>query len=350
MIIWLGFHLVIICLLFCYGLSKKTRGKITFKWLLLFVLIYFAGYRDGLGKDWLQYVKRLDVYTSIDSLVFGFSEPLFSLIGIMIDSTILSPIFLFLFCAIITNVGIGRFLFEDEKFAISAVLLYIFMPTLYFMSFNITRQFFAVGLFFFALQYVGKSFPKYFLCVFIGALMHMSAILLLPIYWLLKIKISRHYLIPSIIIIMLLAAIALRSIAGMDVKYSEGASSDDTMTPSGMILLYNLFFIPFILSKRIYYSISNRNRNLFLLFIITIDLSYFNYLFYRLSYFFFPVVTLVFPYILYKLTKNWTLFGAYISMLVLLNYYTFIGSSNNKEIVPDRILPVLSIFDTYYGK
>lgn len=350
MTIWLGFHLTILCLVFCYGLVPKERGKIVFKWCIILVLVFFSAFRDGLGTDWGNYIRRLDVYNSIESLVFGFSEPMFSFIGMIINNTFLSPIFLFFICAIVTNVGIGRFLFEDEKFAIPAVLLYVFLPTLYGMSLNITRQFFAIGLFFYALQYIGKSFAKYFVCVFAGALMHMSAIILLPFYFLLNIKIPRRYIIPSILIISFLASFVLKSIAGFDVKYSEGASSNDTMSFSGMILVYNLFFISFLLNKRIYYSLSDRNRNLFLLFIVTIDLSFTNYRFYRFSYYFFPVVTFVFPFILYKLVNNKVLISSFIGLLILLNYFVFFNNLDVKEIVPDNILPVLSIFDAYYVK
>jgi len=348
MVIWLIFHILIFILLLCYKSAKSNLRKTFYANVVIFFLVYFSAFRDGLGTDYVQYVKRLDVYNSLESLVIGFSEPLFCLIGFIVDNTFFSPILLFLLCAIVTNAGIAKFYFKFKDVAIAAVLIYIFLPTLYGMTFNIVRQFFSVGLFFFSLSYLEKSPIKYSITILIATLMHMSAIVLLPLYWVLNYDIKRKYVIPLAIVVGLISIAGIALISGGDFKYSEMASSTDAMAASGMIILYNLFFVYTLINKKLYYGMPLIVKNLFVLYIVLVDASFANYFFYRLSYYFFPVIALVIPYCLKKINLNGIALMVFISLLVILNYYIILSNLDDELIVPSRILPIESLFDSQY--
>jgi len=347
MILWICFHSAIIILLTLYKYSKQ-QYKVFYKWFLIAVLIYFATYRDGLGSDYYNYISRLNTYNSLDSLILGYSEPLFSIIGLVINESFFSPIFLFLFCATITNVGIATFLFNYKEFAIISILIYVFLPTLYGQSFNIMRQYVSIGLFYISLNYVGKSKVKYFLIVTIAFLMHMSSVVLYPLYWLLQINIKRKYVLPILLFLIVILGLGLSFIQGLDVKYAEEASSNKTMEASGMIMLYNLFFLFYLLNKKVYEGFPVICRNVFILFILIIDMSYLNFFYYRLSYYFFPIIAISIPYILFKYTQKHFLSYAFVLFLAVTNYYSLISNIGNPIIIPNDILPILSIFDFYY--
>lgn len=348
MIYWFGFHLLIITLLAIYSNCKNVIIKKRIVYLIIFFLIYFSGFRDGLGSDYDRYIVGIAARANISNLVFGFSEPLFNFICIFIDVSIFSPILFFLLAAYVTNAGICGFLFKDNLYAAWSILFYLLIPTLYPMSFNIVRQFFSVGIFFYSLRFLGVSFKKYFFLCLLAALMHMSAIILIPFYWILNKNIKRNYLVIGAVALSVLLFIGISIIGSADYKYSETAYSEDSIGASGLIFFYNLLFLLFIINKKVFSGIKPLHRNLFVLYIIIVDMSFSNYNFYRLSYYFYPIVTVMIPYVFCKYFKNNILNVAFVSILLLSQYVSIVSNIDDKTVVPQKILPVLSVFDKYY--
>ena len=331
-----------------YNYVTAPKQKIVISSIVIFILIYFAGYRDGLGIDYKQYLIALDARATLSEMYFGQSEPLFNLISFLVSFTFLSPIFFFLISAMVTNIGIGRFIFENEKYAVWSLLFYLFIPTLYMQSFNIVRQFFAIGLFYYALKYVGVSLWKYLILCILATLMHMSAIVLIPLYWILQYNIKGKTLFVVIPVSMLIFSFLLNYISTLGFKYSELAITGDSRSFSGIILFFNILFLLFILQKEIFYGMKTIYRNLFIFYIVTVDFSFINYNFYRFSYFFYPVVVLIIPYTFQKLFKTKMLNVGLIILLLIMHYFTIISNPRDTIVVPNKILPVLSIFDSYY--
>lgn len=78
---------------------------------------------------------------------------------------------------------------------------YIFGGLL-FLSWDQTRQCTAVAVFLYSIQYIRTSdLKKYLICCFVGYLFHTSAIIVIPFYWLAKIKLSNKTIIVSLIIL-----------------------------------------------------------------------------------------------------------------------------------------------------
>ena len=248
MIYWILFHALLVVLLILHRNESNAKRKRILECITLFLLIYFSGYRGGLGADYENYLHSIEVFTP-GVFVFGFSEPLYALLEMLVNATPLSPIFLFLISAYFTNVGICKYLFKNNEFALFSILIYVLLPVSYTMSFNIVRQFFAVGLFFMSLRYVGISFVKYFAFIILATLMHFSAIVLLPFYWLLRMQMSNKKMLAVAALFFVLVPIAISFLSGSDTRYAEEASSSDVSTSSGVFLVFNLFFVLFILNS-----------------------------------------------------------------------------------------------------
>lgn len=343
------FHFSIIVLLLSYNLVSSLRQKRVFSILIIVILVYFSGFRDGLGTDYQNYLIGIETKSYLDSYLFGFTEPLFNLLCIIVKVSIFSPILVFLICALVANVGICMFLFENKKFAMWAVLLYVFIPTLYSQSFNLMRQFFAIGIFYFSFKYVGVSFKKYLSCCVFASLMHMSAILLIPLYWMAHVDIKRRYVILIFLAVSFIAVLGIGYFFPLEgYKYSHYADDGQNISSSSMILLYNVIFLLFFFNKQSFYNFPVFYRNLYILFVIFIDMSNINIIFYRFSYYFIPVIALAIPYTLHRSFKSQVPNLGLILFLILLFYSTRLSNPYDRTIVPEKMLPLISIVDSHY--
>lgn len=70
----------------------------------------------------------------------------------------------------------------------------LYLPFLYVASLNIVRQLIATAIFVFAIRYIIENrLLGYFATIFIASLFHMSAVVLFPLYWLLKWDLSKRF-------------------------------------------------------------------------------------------------------------------------------------------------------------
>lgn len=84
----------------------------------------------------------------------------------------------------------------DELSVNSTVSLYLFFCfCLYFQLMNQFRQMLAVAIVLYSFKYIDKSFFKYCVWILIAASIHKSAIIMLPIYFIVKLKLSKRTLI-----------------------------------------------------------------------------------------------------------------------------------------------------------
>ncbi|AEG10749.1 hypothetical protein Sbal175_1473 [Shewanella baltica BA175] len=69
----------------------------------------------------------------------------------------------------------------------------LYLPFLYVASLNIVRQLIATAIFVFAIRYIIENrLYSYFFAIFIASLFHMSAVILFPLYWLLKWNVPKN--------------------------------------------------------------------------------------------------------------------------------------------------------------
>ncbi|QEZ70104.1 EpsG family protein [Paraclostridium bifermentans] len=71
--------------------------------------------------------------------------------------------------------------------------LYLFITMyFYYSSFNITRQYIAIAITFYAIKYIiNSNFKKYIISVIVASLFHNSALIMIPFYFILKMNINK---------------------------------------------------------------------------------------------------------------------------------------------------------------
>lgn len=193
-------------------------------WLILTALITL---RDvSVGQDYQNYYYAIirvaeGKMRSYDSnwLSPGFRAiiRLFSHMGI--PATAIVMIITFIFAA----GTIYFFLRAIREFSIEPVLsLFILYSFCYvFQAMNQFRQMFAVALVLYSFRYIDKSLWRYVLIIVIASLLHSSALIMLPMYWIVKLDINKK--LVFIYFIMAIAVIFLWPIARKLIEYTPYA-------------------------------------------------------------------------------------------------------------------------------
>lgn len=249
-------------LLYLYKMNEKNKMFLFFSFLILFLL---SAFRYGIGVDYLK------IYVKIFNLLAQGNDYDWDIGAIIICKIIqiFSQDYVYFF--VITSFITLFLLFKAivKYFELSPICLLLFVISgEYIASFNIVRQYLALAIFVYGIQYILKNdIKKYILTIVIATLFHSSAIILLPIYFLNKIKIKRLYqwyiLLIIIIISPLLSKIfyTLLSLSKYNVYMSREAYSTADPTYSELIT----FSIVYIIAMFFYNTCKNDEKyNLFL--------------------------------------------------------------------------------------
>ena len=147
-------------------------------------LFLLSALRVGVGVDYWAYKQIYNEYTYSSSLNI---EPGFKLIVSTLNTYSLNFQWLFIVSALITYLFIYKALKKSINPALS-IFLFCNLSFLYY-SLNTTRQFIAISIVLFSLQFIVKrKFLKYIATISIATILHMSAMLMIPMYFLLNVK------------------------------------------------------------------------------------------------------------------------------------------------------------------
>lgn len=154
------------------------------------VIIALTATRDFVGTDYKTYVAIFEIAQGAE--YYKFTEPGFFFLNrlfIGFDKGYRIVLFLLAFSTYFL-----LFLVAKREDATRLFVPFLFGMGFVFFSNNVVRQSFTIGLFYYALRYLveRKFFPYLFIMLF-GALFHMSALLLIPLYWLLDLKFSKFF-------------------------------------------------------------------------------------------------------------------------------------------------------------
>lgn len=200
------FYLIIFVILLVMSvleISKVDKGShrilIQLSWLILVVV---AGTRYETGADWVGYIKYLDQVAPLGKFIttgqtggdvgfeFGY----------------------FLFCALLKQLGLGFqwLIFFVTLFNVSLITkalknythyvvwgLFVYYSLLYItVEFSLIRQAIAASICFYSYKFIEeRKLGKFLLLVIIASSFHRSAIIMLPLYFVLQIRFSNTVLI-----------------------------------------------------------------------------------------------------------------------------------------------------------
>lgn len=331
--------------------GRKDEGKLI-KVLFTIVLIYFSAFRISLGTDYPGYLERID-FVAIQSVDFTIlSEPTFWILAEIVNKTKwLTPIFLFLVMAIVTMFGIMSFLSRRENLFWSAsIIIFSLLPILYFNSFNLVRQFAATGFFFLSLNYVISREPwKYAACIFFAYLFHTSSIILVTLYFVLK---NQYNVKNSILFVLITAVVAIyyeqviTNVSFLSNRFSVYLDTSETMSTSGMIILYNIIGVILLLKRKRFSSeYDNVAINCMFLLIIFSDLSMINFFFFRIAVYFSPVFAYILPRVISEFSNRKTATVVSFCFVMILLIPFLFNNLYNPLIIPDGIYSIRALFD-----
>lgn len=311
---------------------------------MLFIL---SGFRDGVGTDYKNYEYLVYSYVNGGSTETDRLEPGFQLIFNIVSISSNSPRIFFL----LTSFLILLFFFLGFlKYSRSLLLSIFLFVTLYyyFNSLNGVRQFLAMALVLcFSTRFlVEKNFLKYIISIIFAALFHVSALIMLPAYFLNKKFDSRAVLLFLILLPMVFisydAAIGFIfnyfSYYQVYSDYNSGSASAFIIIQLALIIL--VFFSYRNNKQWTTEELVSLNFSIISLFFFV--LSYKNIMFFRLGLFFSMYLLILVPAALteFKSSKNRVVFYFLCTVLgiVSLSYHLYYNVS---DVLPFRLNFVL---------
>lgn len=184
--------------LFSLSISKKKLIIL----LSCLELIVLAGLRSvKIGADTQVYINALDYYRDLDLKSILFAElvwPFDFEIGYFLFTKICAflqmnnTIFLFVI-AFFIYIPLFKFIYERSKMPILSIYIY-FGLGIFSYSLGIFRQMIACSILLLSIQYIeSRKLFKFLIIVFSASLFHMTAIIMLPMYWLVNFNL-KHYI------------------------------------------------------------------------------------------------------------------------------------------------------------
>lgn len=342
MFIWFGFLISCITLSTFVDINKHRYYLAFLSYVSTFFLVFvFSGFRDGLGTDYANYVSVLTYPESIN-----FTEPgYYSIVEISryFDSNLL----FFLFFSFFTNYLILKFYFKTSRSFSICILVYLLVPILYFNTFNLVRQFLAVGLFLFSLQYVQRGeFNKFLLLMIVGAIFHKSCLMIAPFYFILRLNISRFYFAVIVSLSFLVGTIIKPDIInfiGEDIPFYSiylNGDRDENYSAGFLSILLNIICLAVICKWN---SLKLKEIEVVVFKVYVIGVILFNfiptlYFTFRISYYFLIVLPVVVSFFyIGKPTSKLTYYFLFILFFSLFFSTFLIKNAENKTVIPEKI-------------
>lgn len=169
-------------------LARLARCQLASKLLCaLFLLIFISvpGLRVGVGTDYYSYVKWFEEINFYEFTYVNFAfDILLRSLKLFYDN----PQGMFFASSVIISMLIWTFIKQNSRYVELSVFLFIF-SYLYFSTFNIMRQWIAISIFLYAVKYIyERSMSQYIATILLASMFHITAFILMPLYWLSDMK------------------------------------------------------------------------------------------------------------------------------------------------------------------
>lgn len=310
------------------------------------ILTLFSGFRYYVGTDFETYHNDIEILNK--GIDLPFYEPGYKLLVESINKLNGKPQLVFFLFSLLTVYFVVKFIsFHSERVGFS-LLIYFLLPPLYMASFNQIRQFLAVAIFLYALRFVvNKSLWRYALTIILASTIHVTAILMLPLYFILRRNINTRLIlvILAVYIFVIISMDVLFTYIGLSTKYLQNNNQESKLPIIAFLL--PVFSLCLLLIKR---SLLARNKDilifinlLFIGSIISITplfIDVFSGHFARMtSYFTFSIIIIIPTFILFLKDYNLDKFVAILLLIIFSNYfiYTVIVNGIDYHLIPYKV-------------
>lgn len=323
--------------------QKVEKLKIWYFFTFL-LLLFFAGLRYKVGFDYDNY-NTMTKYVAMNLQIFV--EPLFWLI-IKVTQFVSEEYTFFIFLIALFSVSLKfKFLYNYSFFPLVSILLY-FSRIYLNADFGQLRQGLALGIILFTYPtLINKNLMHFSLLVVGAALIHASAILFFPVYFIANRSFSRKFIIILISIAMFIATIDLKAVlvqtfqailpSGLAGKLLFYSTTEEEL---GITLSVILRLLMILFSITYFWKEIKGNQNIKIIF----NIYFYGYIFYLLfnslpqlggrgSIYFQQFELLLFPFLLYFI-KDRTIKLLFYAFLIFYCYWgirTTLNSVSSKS-------------------
>lgn len=339
---------VLSCLFFHMSYMKKQNKKV-FIFIVWQMLFFIVAFRDlTVGRDYQTYYFAMKRVAENKMLSYDYTwlsggfRLLIKVVSILGVSPSKVP---FVVSGILAAGTLYFFIkaFDELSIKPTISLFLFFCFCYYFQMMNQFRQMFAIAVVLYSYKYIDKSFIKYTLLIALGGIVHSSAFVLLPMYFIVRLKINRKLLIfyfISALSIGIMYPYVRKLLAYTPYKYYLGWEYYDIGATSASIfnlIVRIILLIVCLLVKNDVIAMNSKNYILYHFAIIcTIIqvLAVYVQLFTRVTTYFYEFYILLLPYVFCaiekKFTKNSRLYiKTAISITLVLYQIVYFSSQSN---------------------
>lgn len=191
MIVYYSVLLSLLGIFFVHSKTNLSSNKTITKWLYAvawIVLIAVAGLRYQVGKDYIQYSINYSYY--LTRAVEFINQPALTLVAWIARFLHNDYATWFFLMAIITSVPVA-YVVKKESIAVGFSTILFLLLGCWHTSFNIVKQSAAASIIFMGYRsLVDRKFWKWTLFCFIASLFHVTALFMIPLYFLIDNKIN----------------------------------------------------------------------------------------------------------------------------------------------------------------
>ena len=330
-----------------YAMTKKINNKVIL-WIFFATLIVLLALRsDSVGTDlrayeyYFHFIAESDWRDLLNPFYIRDIEWGYVLLNKVVSSTCYEFHFFLAVVALLTVLPIAALYVRESRLPFLTIVLFINMPT-FVMLFSGLRQSIAIAIGAVAFRYVKNKQPfKFIFAVFVAFMFHISALVLLIMYPIYHIKITKKYM-PAILvlfmgIVMYAREILIFAIQFMGSKYaSRYADIEETGAYAmlSLFLLFTLFAFKFICENK-----QNKEllglRNFLLINLFIQAFSPINTIVMRLGYYYLIFIPLLIPLVIKhgKIQDKFLLGIAHVAMIIFFFIYYFINAHYGSDIL-----------------
>ena len=318
------------------GDTRKSRNAMIVFWSLLFILLVLR--HESVGIDLSTYHVIFD-YIAQSSWADGLlrsAEVVYSLMNKLVSLFSNDFRWILLITAVLSVVFIAKAYTKYSPDAVLTIALFIVTPN-FILLFSGLRQAIAISLGFVAFEFVRKKkLGAFLLIVLLAILFHTSAFMILFMYPLYHVKITRKWLlwvVPSMLVVFIFnkQVFGFLSVLSVFTKYDFSIESTGAYT---MIIVYALFAV-------FAYVIPEDNdldadtlgmRNFLLLAVMLQMFAPLHNLAMRMNYYYIAFIPLVIPRIVKCRSKRWNqvaIVAEYVMIAFFLAYFFISAPKDN---------------------
>lgn len=329
--------------------KQKASTKIVsyiFSIIAFTSMLVISGLRYYVGTDYSTYkniydtINTTDIESSVSEIGYYFLNKFIYTINSDSQMIFIATSFIILLLIFIT---VNKYC---DKFELA---LYLYITLFHFYaSFNVIRQYIAIAITFYAVRYIIEhKFYKYLIAIIIASSFHTTAIIMIPFYFICKIKMdTREYLYGSIIgIISLLAFEKIFELCiNLIPRYTEYKESVlFTYGSASAVIVYGIIFIIIYMFRKSLIELDDKNiiyMNFLFVSVLISILTIKGVLFARIAGFFNIYAIILIPNLVDLLKKKEKRIIYYSILCVGYLYCYLMLRSNQGGVLPFRFVPM----------